>query len=306
MKENEELRGLLNCGHTRDSAYVVRVVGDKHEVKQFNAWGAKALAGIGKLADTLMDRAVVLELRRKLPHENVVRLRHAAPDLFKTLSQKLARFAEDYREEVRMVRPDLPISLNDRAQDNWEPLLAIAEVAGGQWPELAKAAALKLSGVQSPTQSIGTELLSDIQEVFDAKKVPRIGTAELIAALCEDEEKPWATYNRGRSISPRQVSSRLADYGIRSKTIRIGTETPKGYERGQFEEAFLRYLAFPPGPSATPQQPNKNRVLGVADDPLRCGNKTENATLNILKLQDCCVVADKNGDADNIENYEVM
>ena len=105
-RENEELRGLLNCGHTRDGAYVVRTVGDDHTPRKFNTWGAKALAGIGKLADTLMDRAIVLELRRKLPHEQVERLRHAEPDLFETLAEKLARFAEDYRDEVRQARPD--------------------------------------------------------------------------------------------------------------------------------------------------------------------------------------------------------
>jgi putative DNA primase/helicase len=69
MKDNEELRGLLNSGHTRDSAYVIRIVGEKFTPTKFNTWGAKALAGIGHVADTLMDRAVILELRRKLPHE---------------------------------------------------------------------------------------------------------------------------------------------------------------------------------------------------------------------------------------------
>jgi putative DNA primase/helicase len=102
MRENEELRGLLNCGHTRDSAFTVRVVGDNHTPTQFNVWGAKAIAGIGHLADTLMDRAIKLELRRKLPNESVDRLRYAEPNLFPDLAAKLARFAIDYREQVRL------------------------------------------------------------------------------------------------------------------------------------------------------------------------------------------------------------
>lgn len=163
MRENEELRGLLNCGHTRDSAYIVRVVGDDHTPKKFGVWGAKALAGIGHLADTLMDRSITLELRRKLPHEQVDRLRYAEPGLFDVLAAKLARFAEDYREAVRRTRPDLPSNLNDRAQDNWEPLLAIADVAGGQWPKWGRSAALKLSGSASSTESLGAELLADIR-----------------------------------------------------------------------------------------------------------------------------------------------
>lgn len=100
LKDNEELRGLLNAGHTRDSAFTLRCVGDDHEPKKFNVWGAKALSGIGKLADTLMDRSIVLELRRKRPDEHIEKLRHAPGDLFEILQRKLARFAEDYSTAI--------------------------------------------------------------------------------------------------------------------------------------------------------------------------------------------------------------
>ena len=110
LKDNEELRGLINCGHTRDSAFTIRCVGDDHTPKKFNVWGAKALSGIGHVADTLMDRSIILELRRKLSHESVDRIRHAEPGLFHELCQKLARFAEDTSDQVRLARPDLPHS----------------------------------------------------------------------------------------------------------------------------------------------------------------------------------------------------
>lgn len=265
MKENEDMRGLLNSGHTREGAYIIRVVGDNHEPTRFNTWGAKALAGIGRIADTLMDRAVVLELRRKLPNEKVERLRYAEQDLFETLAEKLCRFAEDHREAVRKARPDLPSKLNDRAQDNWEPLLAIADVVGGQWPSLARTAALKLSGASDSSLTIGVELLSDIQEVWEATRVDRISTADLIAALCEDDEKPWATYNKGFQIKPRQVAHKLSEYGISSNTIRIGHNTAKGFMREQFTEAFSRYLTLSPLPSVTPSQPAQDKVLAVTD-----------------------------------------
>jgi putative DNA primase/helicase len=245
LKDNEELRGIINAGHTRDSAYVVRVVGEELKPARFAIWGAKALAGIGHLADTIMDRAILLELRRKLPHEKVERLRHAEPGLFDELSAKLARFANDYREQVRRARPELPDSLHDRAQDNWEPLLAIADVAGGDWPARGRRAALKLSGTDSPTMSTGTELLADIRDVFDSLGVDRIATRRLIEELCADDERPWATYNHGKPITPRQVAKRLGEYGITSTTIRIGLETPKGYRRDMFEEAFQRYSWLP-------------------------------------------------------------
>ena len=292
MKDNEELRGLLNCGHTRDSAYIVRVVGDDHTPKRFNVWGAKALAGIGHLADTLMDRAIVLELRRKLPHEEVLRLRHAEPGLFDDLASKLARFAMDKRDALRRSRPDLPAALNDRAQDNWEPLLAIAEIAGGDWPGLARRAALKLSGGGEEAGTVGNELLADIREVFEHKRLVKISTADLIAALCTDDEKSWATYNRGKSITPRQVAKKLKDYGIASKNLRIGYEVAKGFELEQFQEAFARYLAFPFSVSATALQASNHAALSVAGDSLRSGNNIASATPKPAPIQGCSGVAE--------------
>lgn len=269
MKDNEELRGLLNSGHTRDSAYVIRTVGEDFTPTKFNTWGAKALSGIGHLADTLMDRAVILELRRKLPNETVERIRYAEPDLFNELRAKLARFAADYRDKVSKARPPLPDSLNDRAQDNWEPLLAIAMTASDEWLQIGTKAALKLSGSESVSNTTGTELLADIKAIFDEKHIDRISTAELINELCSDDEKRWASYNRGLPIKPRQLAGILKGYGIQSKSIRIGNDTPKGYEKKQFVEAFSRYITSSPENISNTPQPATVLNLSVAD------NKTE-------------------------------
>jgi putative DNA primase/helicase len=266
MRENEELRGLINCGHTRDSAYTVRIVGPEFTPKQFNVWGAKAISGIGHLADTLMDRAIVLELRRKLPTESVERLRHAETELWTALSRKLAKFAQDFADEVRRARPELPDELNDRAQDNWEPLLQIADAAGGAWPKRARAAARTISGDGEQPTTIGEELLADIQEIFDAKTVDRLSSADLVAALIEDDEKPWAGYNRGFPIKPAQVAKRLREYGISSNTIRVLCTTKKGYMRTQFADAFARYLfvdSLNPAVPVTPSQANADAGLTV-------------------------------------------
>jgi len=257
MRDNEELRGLLNAGHTRDSAFTLRCVGDNHEPTKFNLWGAKALAGIGRLADTLMDRSIILELRRKLPGENVERLRHAPAGLFETLQRKLARFAQDYGATVGAARPEIPEELNDRAQDNWESMLAIADIAGGPFSRFARKAAIKLSA-SNETVSLGVELLTDIYYVFENKEVDRIFSDALIKALCEDNEKRWATYNYRNSnprITPKQLAHLLSEYGIESRNIR-GTvniktlsgnplEVKKGYYRSQFEDAFQRYVSIP-------------------------------------------------------------
>jgi len=304
MKENEELRGVINSGHSRDNAYVIRTVGDDFTPKRFSTWGAKALSGIGHLSDTLMDRAIILELRRKLSHENVDRLRYAEPDLFLTLTRKLARFADDYREQVRRSRPMLPDALNDRAQDNWEPLLAIAECAGSEWLDRANRVALKLSAGDK-SASISNELLADIQEVFESKRASKISTADLINALTEDTEKSWATYNRGRPLSPKQLANKLRDYDIYSKSIWLGYgKTPKGYELKQFEDAFDRYL------SCTPQnlppyrhessEANNQADLHIADRKNMADDESQKKMLEPAPMLDHGDIADRTPPAKKI------
>lgn len=140
--------------------------------------------------------------------------------------------------------------MNDRAQDNWEPLLAIADHAGGDWPQLARRAALKLSGAKQDAVSLSAELLADIREVFEAKEVDRLTTADLLKALTDDDLKPWVTYNRGKPMSPRQLAKRLEDYRVSSKNIKLGyADVKKGFERTQFSDAFVRYLP----PSGIPE-----------------------------------------------------
>ena len=301
IRANDDLKGLINAGHSRAHAFVLRLVGDNHEPMRFSVWGAKALAGINlekHLPDSTMSRAIVINLRRKLPHETVLRLRHADADLFEGIASKLARFADDHAQQVRRARPELPEALSDRAQDNWEPLLAIAECAGPEWVRRATAAALRLSGDASEAVSTGNELLADIKQVFDTKQAEKIRTAELIAALTADDEQGWATYNWGKPITPRQLTKLLASYGIRSKTVRFGPHTPKGYEAAQFADAFARYLPDVPqqrndGPEASPR-----KVGGVAVADSVAATPTGDETPEPMTALGCGGVADLLGDDD--------
>lgn len=248
FKDNAELQGMINAGYLR-GGYVLRseASGDSFEPRMFSVFSAKAIAGIAlekHLPDATLSRGIVFNLRRKMPSESVSRLRHADRNLFGGITSKLARFAEDYAQQVKYARPTLPESLNDRDQDNWEPLLAIAGCAGEGWIQRAMAAALKLSNSGEKSVSIGNQLLADIQEVFETKRTHRIRTVDLISALIKDDEKPWATYNRGNPISPRQLAKQLSAYGISSKTVRFSPhDTPKGFELSQFTDAFARYVA---------------------------------------------------------------
>lgn len=247
IKQNDDLKGLVNAGHTRSSAFVGRTVavGDTHEPRLFPVWGAKAFAGIAlekHLPDATMSRGIIITLRRKMPHERVERLRHANKEVFQSLTPKLARFAMDYAEQVRSARPNLPEELGDREQDNWEPLIAIASCAGPDWVERATIAALKLHRMAQSNHSTGSELLADIQEILEHEQTFKISTVDLITALIQDEEKGWATYNRGKPLTPRQLAKQLSAYGIQPKTVRMKYGTPKGYDADQFADAFARYL----------------------------------------------------------------
>lgn len=309
LKDNEDLRGLINAGHTRDSAKVWRSVakGDDFEPKCFSVWGMKAVAGINaiKLAETVTSRSIVFELRRKRTEENVTRLRHAEAGLFDELSAKLARFADDYASEVQQARPHLPDELGDRDQDNWEPLLQIAGVAGGHWPDTAIKAALKLSGASHSTQSTGNELLTDIHNVFESKNCDTISTADLINALCDDDEGAWATYNRGKPLTPRQLSRMLNGYGINSENIRDGYSVKKGFKKERFTDAFTRYLLDPsnlPLQSYKSLEANKDGLSRVAYETLRSGMENRRATLEPSPNKACSVVADKTPILGGVEN----
>lgn len=244
-KEKTELHGLFNAGYSR-SGYVLRseASGDTYEPRAYSVYSAKSIAGIAlerHLPDATMSRGIIFNMRRKLRDERVERFRNA-DDVFAEIRAKLMRASVDDAERVKAARPFLPEELNDREQDNWEPLLCIAACAGDEWLATATSAALALTpkSVQGGTSN---ELLGDIREILVG--ADRITSVNLIAQLIADDEKSWATYNRGKPITPRQLSKLLGVYGIASKTVRMGKSTTKGYEREQFEDAFRRYLDGP-------------------------------------------------------------
>jgi putative DNA primase/helicase len=158
------MRGILNSGHTKAAAHVIRnvEVNGEHKPRRFSTWAPKAIATIRELADTLEDRAIVVTLQRKPKAAAVVRLRKRDNDEFVKLRRQAARWATDNFDKLTDPDPDIPDALNDRATDNWRPLLAIADLAGGRWPKRARDAALLLSGEGHDSSSINVELLADI------------------------------------------------------------------------------------------------------------------------------------------------
>lgn len=241
LNEKDELRGILNAGHYRKTAFVIRTVGDDHEPKKFMTWCAKVLCGIGKIAFTLIDRSIVIELRRKLLTEQVENIHFADEREFLVLKQKMLRWQEDSLEQFKAIRPERIGGINDRAADNWQPLQSVAALAGGDWPERCKKAAIVLTGIEDETPSVNVELLMDIAEVFHNKHAIKLHTADVLEALCADEDKQWSAWNRGKPINAYQISKRLSEFGIKPHQIKIGTINRNGYELAQFNEAIVRY-----------------------------------------------------------------
>jgi hypothetical protein len=245
-REREEFRGMLNAGWRR-GAYAYRMGGSNNRVLEgFPVYCPKAFAGIGNyLPDTLADRAITVRLERRTREELVERFRRreVVPEA-ETLRDALAAAIEPLTDELRAARPQLPDELDDRAEDYWEPLLAIADLAGGDWPERARSAAVELSsGTEREDDSLSLRLLTDLRTVFSENAVGRFKTSELIDRLGEIEESPWGDWY-GKPISPQALSKLLRPYRIKTRSVYIHEDgkTARGYQREQFVEAWERYL----------------------------------------------------------------
>ena len=260
LADNEELRGILNSGHLRPLAQVVRTVGEDHEARIFSTWAPKAVAKIGRLPATLADRSIEIQMHRKKPEERVEELRLDRLHELEPLRRRAWRWAKDNLEALRRADPDMPGGLHDRQRDNWRPLLAIADLAGGEWPQKARQAALLFcQGAPGEDASFGTQLLADLCELFSEREVDRLTSAEIVDTLTTREDRPWPEYKRGKPLSKRQLARLLSRYGIQPRRVRVGQETPRGYILDDFGEAFARYLPIPPSQSATAPQPAKKR-----------------------------------------------
>jgi putative DNA primase/helicase len=273
LKNNDELRGVLNSGHTRTSAFVLRTVESNrdHEPRRFSTWAPKAIALIGELPDTLQDRSVVIELKRKLKGEAVARFRADRTGPMTILNRKVARWVADNMHTLQSADPITPEDLNDRAADNWRPLLAIAEVAGGRWPNIARKAASALSGDKedSDEDEPGIRILMDCREIFLHNAPDAITPAQLIERLCELPEAPWAEWRHGKPITGRGVAKLLKPFDIKSTEPTRAYDSDKKqryYKRQNFEDAWSRYI-----PSTAPKNTSQSFHLSQA---LKTAEKT--------------------------------
>lgn len=250
-KENEEIRGMLNAGHRRGAkAWRCVVRGKNIEVEPIEAYCAVALAGIGNLPDTILTRAVVVPMKRRSAHEAVAPFRRRKVELEAyALRDTLADWVGGIEDLLSEADPSFPDGIADRDADVWEPLLAIADAAGGAWPSKARVAAVALVALtKEKAPSLGIRLLADLQTVFGS--ADHLSTETILTELKSLDESPWSDL-RGKPLEARKLASLLSKYEIKSTTVRIGEATPKGYRRTDLHDAWQRYLGPSPHSSAT-------------------------------------------------------
>ena len=241
LKHSEELRGVVNSGHNRSSAMVLRTVGDEHEPRHFRTWAPKVVAMIGNPAGTIVDRSVILRMRRRTKDQVVASFRADRDHGLGDLGRRCARWALDNHETLALADPLVPKGLHDRAGDNWRPLFGIAELAGKAELDAATGAALTLTRPDDE-DSRGMLLLEDIRDFFQMNDIARVSSIELSNTLICMDERPWGDLGRGQSLTPHRLAQYLKPFDIKSVRMRFKQQSLNGYKVEFFEDAFNRYL----------------------------------------------------------------
>ena len=248
------------------------------ENKDFSTFCPKVIAGIKRLPDTVMDRAIPVRIQRK-GKEQVERFRSRKykPE-GAVIKKQVEIWAAGVRAEIGSDQPRVIEEINDRAWDVCEPLMAIAERIGQGWDVRLRAALLEVFGLASAEDDdIGVQLLRDTRDVIREDE-DKIFSSDLLSRLKAIEMSPWADWNRGRGLSQGNLAENLRNFDVFPRTVRIGEETRKGYFRKSFEDAWARYLVAPP-PSSTsepshPSQPNND----AGETPFSSPSQKQNVT----------------------------
>jgi hypothetical protein len=267
-KEHEDIRGFINAGHRRGATYGRCVThGNTVLTEESPVYSAVAMAGLGWLPDTLLSRSIIIRMRRRLKTETVepFRQRIHVPE-GQAIGRRLAVWAKSVLKDAEAARPEMPAGVEDRQADAWEPLLVVADLAGGEWPSRAREAAVALVTVARETPvSLNLRLLEDLRTVFLNRLVAieqtqphGLGTKTILDDLCAVEDSPWQTINKGERLSPDQLSRRLRDYSVKRTNLRLTPgvrEQTRGYPIAPLADAWRRYLSLIPSDAVPPVTP---------------------------------------------------
>jgi hypothetical protein len=299
-ESTEMLRGVLDSGWRRGGQYT-RMVGQGTNMvpHSFTTFGPKMLIGIGTLPGTLGSRSVGLELKRRKKDEPIERFRfRKVKPQSDAIRTQLETWALAHTEELRDAEPVIPEELSDRMVDSWEPLLAIADLAGGDWPERARQATRTLSaGGAREDDSIGVRLLGDIRTAFDKAHSDKLFTADIVKYLNDIEESPWGGFG-DHGMTGRDLARNIKRYAVSPQQVRIGERTQKGYEKEWFLDAWTRYCPLLRGEGETPETPKLDRVYEPSETIASVnGNVSDNSQIqSIANVSD---VSDETGGKEN-------
>ncbi|MFD5062963.1 MULTISPECIES: DUF3631 domain-containing protein [unclassified Streptomyces] len=268
--DNEELRGFLNAGHRR-SGVTYRCIGDggNQTVVEFPSYTAVSVAGLGYLPDTITTRSVIIRMRRRARNEKAEPFRarlHEAEG--HKLRDRLAQWADQVRDDIAGRWPEMPEGVTDRPADVWEPLLSVADAAGGDWPERARTACMELVNAARADDkgSLGIRLLTDLRDYVMAG-IDRMPTVAILDRLCALDEAPWADMS-GRPLDSRSLAKMLGEYmttdntPVKARNIKSAGTVLKGYYAADLHDAWQRYCPPPPSGAATSATSATSQVSG--------------------------------------------
>jgi len=258
---NSVMRGILNCGNTWRTAYVLRLSGrtghgakpkidpvNKDESKfdesldsslvRYSCWCPKVIAMIGRVPETIADRSILVRLERKLVTEKCAPLTDFKPE---TITAKCVRFAKDNSELIEKAAPETVSGLNDRAGDTFEPLFVLARMAGPEWFARAAEAAVFLTSSQNSDMQ-GAGLLLDILMIFVNSGNKKMFSRHLVSCLSGEGEWIASPFFAGKPLNEVLLAQALRQYDIKPTTIRVGEEVNKGYRVEDLQNSLRRYV----------------------------------------------------------------
>lgn len=304
-KQDDGLAGILNSGHTRRTAYVMRVVegGGKMIPTRFSTWCPIAIAGIGGQRDTLESRSVKIGLRRKLPSEAVERMPIDLHDRLVPVRRQALRWTQDNASRIGSSTNEPPDCGNDRRRDNFTPLWRIAEALGGPWPQRIAAAYLVCDdAADDDNEPAGVMLLRDLHDMIEREGADCIGRTFAKNQLISLEDRPWPEYSHGKAITTNAITRLLKPFGITARKVWFKGQSVEGYQKASVLEAYERYVAsVTPGKVTRLPEGNENNELRIAKPTSGSTPETKNAMTTPLKLNGSGSLAENNPPSEGIQ-----
>jgi putative DNA primase/helicase len=280
---NEALRNILNAAHEKEFACIDRCNANTNEPESFSAWAPMAIAGIGKLPDTLADRSIIITMQRRKASEIIADLSEDAAKAELLRLQRMAyRWAQDNSDAIRAHKPEKLSWLMNRDADNWKPLLRIADIAGEHVPELAQAACYHFVVERESQDSRAVQLISDMMDMFIGRgdECDRLQSETILESLLRLDERSYNEWTKqGRPISKTTLASALKPHHIFPDTMHFSemNKSARGYWRGPIEDKYERYVsggkedAHPPIPAqgVRPKEPSEKQPFSSTSQGVR-------------------------------------